>query len=431
MHRSVVHVKRLAHQRVAKLAAAHAKVVLVPVGNVRARGHEFHDARHHGLAILRFDNVDHMVVGVRLVLDEDFAHHTDAHLARLVLQRQRVEGFHNLLNKRLIRQIPLADEFACRLGIAVAFERFTHDGVPRVVQLIRTAWRHLVRAYAIQAFHQQITDNQRLDDTMQQCRSGGEARIVFDALRGNGDHWNLRIASIDQCLADQAEIVRGSAHAAGLCDGERSMFRIILAVQNRVHELTDDHDGRVAGVVVDVFQTGFHVFAAGVFENIELVTAGTDHGFHQGEVDRAHLRSHDGVVLHVFAEWHAVGVLRHGGGIVCGFLRFADAVFRGTPGCGFDGFGEFRIGFHHGVKHDLTSRSRRLRPGLAEFATLGIGFGGFKLGLRFGELRLSHFQLGFRFSHGIRLHRLILLAGHGTGQSAAMVAFTLFDGCFE
>ena len=79
----------------------------------------------------------------------------------------------------------------------------------------------------------------------------------------------------------------------------------------------------------------------------------------------------------------------------------------------------------------MTSRSRRLRPGLAEFATLGIGFGGFKLSLRFGELRLSHFQLGFRFSHGIRLHRLILLAGHGTGQSAAMVAFTLFDGCFE
>ena len=209
------------------------------------------------------------------------------------------------------------------------------------------------------------------------------------------------------------------------------MFRIVFAVQNRVHELTDNHDGRVAGVVVDIFEAGFHVFTAGVFENVELVAAGADRGFHQGEVDRAHLRSHDGVVLHVFAEWHAVGVLRHGGGIVRGLLHFADAVFRGTLGCGFNGFGEFRIGFHHGVKHDLTARSRRFSSGLAEFATLGIGFGGFKLGLRFGELRLSHFQLGFRFSHGIRLHRLILLAGHGTGQSAAMVAFTLFDGCFE
>ena len=313
----------------------------------------------------------------------------------------------------------------------MVLERFTHDGVPCLIQLIRTARRHLVRAHAVQAFHQQVADDERLDDAMKQCRRRFEARIVFNALRGNGDHWNLRITSIDQRLANQTEIVCGSAHAAGLGDGERGVFRIVFAVQNRVHELTDNHDGRVAGVVVYIFETGFHVFTAGVFENVELVAAGADRGFHQGEVDRAHLRSHDGVVLHVFAEWHAVGVLRHGGGIVRGLLHFADAVFRGTLGCGFNGFGEFRIGFHHGVKHDLTARSRRFSSGLAEFATLGIGFGGFKLGLRFGELRLSHFQLGFRFSHGIRLHRLILLAGHGTGQSAAMVAFTLFDGCFE
>ena len=90
-YRSVIQVKRLAHQRVAKLVAAHAEVMLVPVGNVRAGGHEFHDARHHSLAILRFDHVDHMVVGVRLVLDENLAHHADAHLARFVLQRQCVE----------------------------------------------------------------------------------------------------------------------------------------------------------------------------------------------------------------------------------------------------------------------------------------------------------------------------------------------------
>ena len=115
---------------------------------------------------------------------------------------------------------------------------------------------------------------------MKQCRRRFEARIVFNALRGNGDHWNLRITSIDQRLANQAEIVCGSAHAAGLRDGERGVLRIVFAVQNRVHELADNHDGRVAGVVVDVFEAGFHVFAAGVFENVELVAAGADHGFH-------------------------------------------------------------------------------------------------------------------------------------------------------
>ena len=37
------------------------------------------------------------------------------------------------------------------------------------------------------------------------------------------DHWNLRISGIDQRLANQAEIVCGSAHAAGLRDGERGV----------------------------------------------------------------------------------------------------------------------------------------------------------------------------------------------------------------
>ena len=167
VHRSVIQVKRLTHDGVANLVATHAEVMLVPVGNVRAGGHEFHDARHHSLAILRFDHVDHMVVGVRLVLDENLAHHANAHLARFVLQRKSVEGFHNLLDERLVRQIPLADELTCRLGIAVVFQRFTHDGVPRVIQLVSAVRRHLVRAHAIQAFHQQIADDQRLDGTMQ------------------------------------------------------------------------------------------------------------------------------------------------------------------------------------------------------------------------------------------------------------------------
>ena len=116
-------------------------------------------------------------------------------------------------------------------------------------------------------------------------------------------------------------------------------------------------------------------------------------------MNRAHLRSHNGVVLHVFAEWHAVGVFRHGGGIVCGLLRFADAVFRGTLGCGFNGFSEFRIGFHHGVKHDLTARSRRFGSGFAEFALL-----------------VGH---------------AVLLVGHGCADFTLFVAFTLFDGCLE
>ena len=51
-HRIQIQVQALTHQGIAKLAATHAEIVLVPVGNVRTGGHELHDSRHHGLAIL-------------------------------------------------------------------------------------------------------------------------------------------------------------------------------------------------------------------------------------------------------------------------------------------------------------------------------------------------------------------------------------------
>ena len=259
-----------------------------------------------------------MIVGVRLILDQDLAHHADTHLTRNVPERQRVEGLHDLPDERRIRQVALADEPFRRLGMTMMLERFAHDRVPCLVQLVGAAGRHLVRAHAVQAFHQQIADDQRLDDTMQQRRRGLEAWIVLNALRGNGDHRNLRVAGIHQRLANQTEIVGGTAHAAGLCDGQRGMVGIVPALQNRIHQLADDHDGRIAGVVVHIFETGFHILTAGMFKNVELVAAGTDDGFHQGEVNRAHLRSHDGVILHILAKRHAVRILRHGGRIMRG-----------------------------------------------------------------------------------------------------------------
>ncbi len=62
------------------------------------------------------------------------------------------------------------------------------------------------------------------------CSRGGgglEAGVVFEALGRNGDDRNLRIAGIDQSLADQAEVVGRTAHAAGLGDGERYMVGIL------------------------------------------------------------------------------------------------------------------------------------------------------------------------------------------------------------
>ena len=65
---------------------------LVPCIGVHGLGHELHHAGDHGLAVLGLDHLDHVVVGVRLIFDQDLADHADPGLAGDAAQRQGVEG---------------------------------------------------------------------------------------------------------------------------------------------------------------------------------------------------------------------------------------------------------------------------------------------------------------------------------------------------
>ena len=462
LDRRVVAVEAPTHERVQRLVAAGAEILLVPVGDVRARGHELHDAGHHGLAILRFDDVDDMVVRIRLVFDEDLADHADAHLARHVLQRQSVEALHDLSGEHGVRQVAALEPRGLRgrLREAVVFERLAHDHVPLLVQAVRRALLHLVRAHAVQALHEQVAEDQRLDGAVQQRGRHLEARIVLQALRGDRDDRDLRVTRVDQGLADQAEVVGGSAHAAGLRNRETHLVWIVFAFENRVDELSDDHDGRIAGVVVHVFEASLHVFARGVLEDVELVAAGADHRFDEGEVDRAHLRGDDRVVLlHVLDELLTVRVTGHGRVVVAGLrlrglrlgvrgivrgavaergeTHIGDVALRGALGRVAHRLGELRVRGHRRVEQDLTARRGRLGAGLAESGGLrrvrggggvaaGIGrvhgpvgglnlrFGGGDGGLRFGERGLRGGEIGFGL--------LLRLAGGGLRGGVSRVA---------
>ena len=75
------------------------------------------------------------------------------------------------------------------------------------------------------------------------------------------------------------------------------MVGIVLTLDDGVDELADDHDRRVAGVIVDVLEAEFDVLAARGLEDVELVSAGADDRLDQRHVDRAHLGADDRVVL--------------------------------------------------------------------------------------------------------------------------------------
>ena len=67
-------------------------------------------------------------------------------------------------------------------------------------------------------------------------------------------HRDTGVARLDQRLAQQMDVVGGTAAAAGLGDEQGRVVEVVLAAVQRIEELADDQQRRIAGVVVDVFQ---------------------------------------------------------------------------------------------------------------------------------------------------------------------------------
>ena len=155
---------------------------------------ELHEAGQFGLAALRLDDVDGVVVGVGVELHEDLADQADARLARDVAQGQGVEGAH-----------ALADDLS--VGDASAQGRHASRGdplldvaVPRAVQVHRGAGGGLVGAHAQQHRLDGVADDEGLNGLVEVGNAQVEAGVVLDTLDGQCDDRHLRVSGVAQAL---------------------------------------------------------------------------------------------------------------------------------------------------------------------------------------------------------------------------------------
>ena len=85
------------------------------------------------------------------------------------------------------------------------------------------------------------------------------------------------------------------------------LIHVILAGLDGCHELTDDDQRGVAGVVVDVLESDVDTGSRGHIRKHQIVTGGVEGGHEKVEVDGTHLGSEEGVLLlHLFGEDHAL-----------------------------------------------------------------------------------------------------------------------------
>ena len=117
------------------------QLVLLQLGVAHGVQEEVEQARHHGLAALALDHIDHVVVGCGVELDQDLTDHAHARLGTLAHERHGVER---------------ADGLTRKLGVVVAVElRRQLTGARHVllVERVGGTGRGLVRAAAIEHLH--------------------------------------------------------------------------------------------------------------------------------------------------------------------------------------------------------------------------------------------------------------------------------------
>ena len=114
------------------------------------------------------------------------------------------------------------------------------------------------------------------------------------------------MAALAQGLADECDVVGGTAAAAGLADNHGRLGQIVPTALDSLHYLTRYQNRRVANVIVHIAQTGLDGVVIGRGQQLQVIAGTAEHLFDQVEVDRRHLRAQDGVALlaHLLGKGH-------------------------------------------------------------------------------------------------------------------------------
>ena len=256
---------------------------------------EVEQTRHHGLAALALDHVDHVVVGRGVELDQDLTDHAHARLGALAHKRHGVER---------------ADGLAAQLGVVMPVELGCQLASARHVLLVERVGgtgRGLIRAAAVEHLHHHVAKEHRVDRLLKQRRRQLKAGVVLAKRHGRKrDHGDLGVTALAQGLANEGDVVGGTAAATGLADDHGRLGQVIAAALDSLHNLARYQNRRVADVVVHVAQACLDGVVIGRGKQLQVVTGTTEHLFDQVKVDRCHLRAQNGVplVAHLLGKGH-------------------------------------------------------------------------------------------------------------------------------
>ena len=243
---------------------------------VEAVEHESHQIGNGGFRALLLEEIHEIIVGSRRVFDQDLAHNTDAGLA-LLTDRDRVKVPDHLNGQALdlgqIQTVCLSQKVCADLH-PLHMLGFDH------------ALFQLIGAHAVDAAHHDIAKDNGIGGTGDQLQVELESGIFLEAGHVDRDDRDLSHACLCQGAADKADVIGRTAAAAGLGHQNSCPVKIVFAGIKSFHDLAHDEEGRIAGVIVDIFEAEVDSPAVIVGQDDQVVAAGIDRRFEQVKMDR-------------------------------------------------------------------------------------------------------------------------------------------------
>ena len=193
---------------------------------------------------------------------------------------------------------------------------------PLFHQLVALPFLHLIGLGLVFQEHQQVPIAQGGKGPADQGQGDFETAVALQAGEVDGDDRDEVQPVLFQRLAQQVDIVGGTAAAAGLRHHQRHLMQIILPAVQRMHQLPDGQQRRIAGVVMYIFQAFIHNFPSGGAQKLHFVTKASQHVLDQLKVNGGHIGSEDGIfLLHLLGEFNSVLFVCHSNSFL---LRFSE-----------------------------------------------------------------------------------------------------------
>ena len=163
-------------------------------------------------------------------LDEDLTDDTDTRLFH-IQTRQFIEFLDDLAAHPV--ELAVGEHVILRYELADTL-------FPLAVQLVCRAGHLLIRACRIDTAHEDITEDSRIQATLEQLWRERKAGVLLESDHIDRDHGHLRITGFFECTAVKTDVVAGAAAASGLGDQYSGFVQVIVPTLDRMHELAND-----------------------------------------------------------------------------------------------------------------------------------------------------------------------------------------------